>query len=112
MADGHHFLAMDFGAESGRGEVVTLARGRVTMEEVHRFANRPVRLGKTLHWDFLFLFAEILASLRACEQRGVKLSGIGAGGFRDGDAGQVTSMTVGCCEPIALPNCLALALQP
>jgi rhamnulokinase len=77
MADGHHFLAMDFGAESGRGEIVTLAGGKVTMEEVQRFPNRPVRLGKTLHWDFPFLFGEVLNSLRACAHRGVKLSGIG-----------------------------------
>ncbi len=77
MADGYHFLAMDFGAESGRGEIVTLADGRVTMEEVHRFANRPVRLGKTLHWDFPFLFAEVLTALRACAHKGVRLCGIG-----------------------------------
>jgi rhamnulokinase len=77
MTDGYHFLAMDLGAESGRGEIVTLSGGKVTMEEVHRFPNRPVRLGKTLHWDFPFLFGEILASLRACAHRGVKLSGIG-----------------------------------
>ena len=77
MSDGYQFLAMDLGAESGRGELVTLEGGKVRMEEVHRFANRPVRLGKTLHWDFPFLFAEVLASLRACAQRGVTPAAIG-----------------------------------
>ncbi len=76
MADEYHFLALDLGAESGRGEIVTLADGKVTMEEVHRFANRPVRLAGTLHWDVPFLFAELLAAIRAAAKRGVDLSSI------------------------------------
>ncbi len=76
MTSVYHFLALDLGAESGRGEIVTLQDGKVTMEEIHRWPNRPVRLGPTLHWDFPFLFAEILTSLRTCAHKGVKLSGI------------------------------------
>jgi len=76
MTDMHRFLALDLGAESGRGEIVTLKEGKVEMEEVHRFPNRPVRLGRTLHWDFPFLFAEVLTCLKTCDQRRVKLSGI------------------------------------
>jgi len=76
MADEHRFLALDLGAESGRGIVATLANGRISMEEVHRWPNRPVRLAGTLHWDFPFLFGEILASLQACAERGVKLEGV------------------------------------
>ncbi|MGB2822638.1 MAG: FGGY family carbohydrate kinase, partial [Phycisphaerae bacterium] len=76
MADEHRFLALDLGAESGRGEIVTLADGKVTMEEVHRFANRPVRLGSTLHWDFPSLYAEVLNAVRVCADRGVKLTSI------------------------------------
>ncbi len=72
----NHFLALDLGAESGRGELVTLRDGKVHMEEVHRFRNRPVRLGGTLHWDFPYLFGEVLEAIRACRQRGVKLSGL------------------------------------
>jgi len=72
----HKFLALDLGAESGRGEIVTLKDGRVTMEEIHRWPNRPVRLGNTLHWDFPFLFAEILATLKAVAHKGIVLDGI------------------------------------
>jgi rhamnulokinase len=72
-----HFLAMDYGAESGRGELVTLRKGRLALEEIHRFPNRPVRLAGTLYWDFPYLFAECLAAIRQCAQRGVKLAGIG-----------------------------------
>jgi rhamnulokinase len=68
---------MDLGAESGRGELVCLAGGKVSMEEVHRFPNRPVRLGGTLHWDFPFLFAEVVAALRAGAGKGLKILGIG-----------------------------------
>jgi rhamnulokinase len=73
MAEEHRFLALDLGAESGRGELVTLRDGKVHMEEVHRFANRPVRLGGTLYWDFPSLYAEVLAAMRVCAHRGVKL---------------------------------------
>ena len=76
MADTHQFLALDMGAESGRGELVTLRGGKVELEEVHRFANRPVRLAGTLHWDVPFLFAEIVETLRICGRRGIDLAGI------------------------------------
>jgi len=72
----NHFLALDLGAESGRGELVTLRDGKVHMEEVHRFWNKPVRLGGTLHWDFPYLFGEVLEAIRASRQRGVKLSAL------------------------------------
>ena len=71
------YLAFDLGAESGRGVLVHLVEGKVTMEEIHRFGNRPVRLGGTMYWDFPFLYAEILAGLKLCSERGVKPDGIG-----------------------------------
>ncbi len=77
MAKEKHFLAIDFGAESGRGIIVTLAAGKVSMEEIHRWPNRPVRLGGTLYWDFPYLYAEMLQAMRICGQRGVKPLSIG-----------------------------------
>ncbi len=73
----HQFLALDLGAESGRGELVTLRGDQVEMEEVHRFQNRPVRLAGTLYWDFPYLFAESLEAIRACVERGAKIEAIG-----------------------------------
>lgn len=57
--------AVDLGASSGR--VVRAAVGAESLEltEVRRFANEPVRLRGTLHWDVLGLYREILAGLRA-----------------------------------------------
>lgn len=76
MAERHEFLALDIGAESGRGMLVTLQGGRARMEELHRFPNRPVRLAGTLTWDFPFLYAEVLEALRRCTQKGVRPEGI------------------------------------
>ena len=71
------YLAIDLGAESGRGVLVTLKEGKVTLEEIHRFANRPVKLGSTLYWDFPFLFAEIVNTLKHCATHQIKLDAIG-----------------------------------
>jgi rhamnulokinase len=57
------FLAVDLGAESGRVVRGRLLDGRVTVEEVHRFGNRPVALPTGLHWDVLALFAELSAGI-------------------------------------------------
>ena len=58
-------LAVDLGAESGRVMAVEAAPGRVRLEELHRFPNRPVDVRGTLHWDILSLWAEV--------QRGISL---------------------------------------
>jgi len=71
------FLALDFGAESGRGELVALGDDKIQIEEIHRFPNRPVNLCGTLYWDFPFLFAELLATLRMVAEKNLSLSGIG-----------------------------------
>ncbi|GGO50277.1 carbohydrate kinase [Streptomyces daqingensis] len=39
--------------------------GTVELREVHRFPNRPVRTGGTLHWDVLALYQGVLDGLRA-----------------------------------------------
>ena len=57
------FLALDYGAGSGRAELVTLENGRLTAEEIHRFPNQPIRLGDTLYWDFPFLFDDMEESM-------------------------------------------------
>ena len=58
MAD--TFLAVDLGAESGRVIAGNLQR----FEVVHRFANTPVRIGDSLHWNILGLYEEIKAGIR------------------------------------------------
>ena len=71
-----NYLALDLGAESGRGVVGSFDGQRLTMEEVHRFGNAPVRVGDTLYWDSLRLFSELQTALKAAGQRGA-LSSLG-----------------------------------
>ena len=64
------FAAVDLGAQSGRVAVGRFDGERLTTSEVHRFANTPVRIGDTLHWDVLGLFRETLDGLRAAAAAG------------------------------------------
>ncbi|MDX1520301.1 MAG: rhamnulokinase family protein, partial [Anaerolineae bacterium] len=54
-----NFLAIDLGAESGRAVVGKFDGETLTLEEVHRFSNGPVRLLDSLYWNTLALFTEI-----------------------------------------------------
>jgi rhamnulokinase len=57
--------AVDLGAQSGRVAVGRFDGERLAVSEVHRFANTPVRVRGTLHWDILRLYEETLDGLRA-----------------------------------------------
>ncbi len=73
-----HFLAVDLGAESGRVMLATLEQSRLSLEELHRFPNTPVRLPDGLYWDSLGLFHEIVHGLTiAGRERHLEISGIG-----------------------------------
>jgi rhamnulokinase len=61
------YAAVDLGASSGRVMLARVGAGELSLRETHRFANRPVRVAGTLHWDVLGLYREILDGLRAAE---------------------------------------------
>ncbi|MBI1325047.1 rhamnulokinase [bacterium] len=63
MAMSDTFLAIDLGAESGRGILGSLAGDQLLLEEVHRFPNGPVRMLNTLHWDLPQLWAQIKTAI-------------------------------------------------
>jgi rhamnulokinase len=74
----NQFLAIDLGAETGRAMLGTLQDGQLTLEELHRFPNTPVRLPTGLYWDTLRLFHEIRHALFICgRERKLALDGIG-----------------------------------
>ncbi|MBQ8784052.1 MAG: rhamnulokinase [Clostridia bacterium] len=52
-------LAFDFGASSGRAIIGTFENGKISLQEVHRFSNDPVKVNGTLYWDVLRLLHEI-----------------------------------------------------
>lgn len=58
------YLAVDFGGGSGRVMAGRIVDGNVELSEVYRFANRQVKLGRHLYWDFPMLFDEMLCGLR------------------------------------------------
>src|SRR4051794_14708533 len=70
------FAAIDLGAESGRVAVGRLAGGRVWLDVVHRFENRPVRLPDGLRWNLLGLFSQALEGLEQAAAAG-PLAGVG-----------------------------------
>jgi rhamnulokinase len=52
--------------------------GELSLREVHRFPNEPVRVGGTLHWDVLALYRGVLEGLRAAGRvTGGRLAGVG-----------------------------------
>jgi rhamnulokinase len=74
---GSSFLAIDLGAESGRAMLARID-DQLTLEEIHRFSNGPVRVGDHIHWDVLRLWTEIQNGLRiAAHSEGGSLAGIG-----------------------------------
>ena len=71
------YLALDLGAESGRGLLGRFDGDRLTLEEVHRFPNGPVRMLDSLHWDVPRLFDEMKAALRKASSGHPGLDGVG-----------------------------------
>ena len=51
MGETIYNLAFDFGASSGRMILSKYADGKIELEELHRFSNDPVRVGKNFYWD-------------------------------------------------------------
>ncbi len=74
----HVYLAVDLGAESGRVVAGHFDGTRVSLEEIHRFANGPVNVRGSLFWDILRLWSDIKAGLaKAAQQYGERIAGIG-----------------------------------
>ncbi|MBR4297402.1 MAG: rhamnulokinase [Bacteroidaceae bacterium] len=71
------YLAADFGGGSGRVIAGWLNDGRLVMEEIHRFPNRQVRLGKHVYWDFPALFADMKDGLKKAAAKGYEVESIG-----------------------------------
>jgi rhamnulokinase len=72
-----NYLAIDLGAESGRLILGRLEAERLSLEEVHRFPNGPVRVHGHLYWDVLRMWSEILHGLRLAARSPGGLSSLG-----------------------------------
>ena len=72
------FLAFDLGAESGRAILGRFDGERISLSDVYRFPNIPVRLPDGLHWDVLHLWSEMMHGLTlAGKEHGNGLTGVG-----------------------------------
>ncbi|MBT4225861.1 MAG: rhamnulokinase [Opitutae bacterium] len=77
-----HYLACDFGAESGRLMLGTLNAGQLALEELHRFPNIPLEDSRHgLHWNVSQLFAEVQKGLKIAGERNLPISSISVDGW-------------------------------
>ena len=65
-----YYLAVDIGASSGRLILSSLENGKMTMEEIHRFANGNEKKNGHLTWDVEHLFEEIINGMKKCSDLG------------------------------------------
>lgn len=65
-----YYLAIDFGASSGRHILGHVEDGKILLEEVYRFDNGVEEKNGHLCWDFERLYQEILNGLRRCREIG------------------------------------------
>lgn len=72
------YLAVDFGAGSGRVMAGWQENHRLHLEEIHRFANQGLQINGTWHWNVGQQFSDILDGLkRAAERFGTRITSIG-----------------------------------
>src|SRR5271154_1520440 len=71
-----HYLACDLGADSGRLMLGTLADGKISIEELHRFPNGPVKTSGALHWNIDALFNELKTGLKKAAAKNLPIASI------------------------------------
>jgi rhamnulokinase len=70
--------AVDLGAQSGRVALGRFDGERLTVAELHRFPNVPVRAAGTLYWDVLRLYEGVLEGLAAAgRETGGRVDSVG-----------------------------------
>jgi rhamnulokinase len=71
-----HYLACDLGADSGRLMLGTLDHGKISLEELHRFPNGPVKTAGALHWNIDSLFNELQTGLKKAAARRLPIASV------------------------------------
>jgi sugar (pentulose or hexulose) kinase len=76
--EGKEYIAVDLGAESGRVMLGTVAADKLSLQEIHRFANEPIEEDGSLRWNFKALLSEVKAGIsKAVKGAEGQVSGIG-----------------------------------
>ena len=76
MSEPIYNLAFDFGASSGRMILSKFENGKIFLEELHRFQNEPVRIGKHFYWDTFRLFHELKQGLKKAAAKKIPIAGM------------------------------------
>jgi rhamnulokinase len=63
------FLAIDFGASSGRAILGVIHDQSIELKEIRRFTNPIIEVNGRLHWDLLSLYNQVIESLRDIRQQ-------------------------------------------
>lgn len=72
-----HFAAVDLGATSGRVILATIAVGKISMEEIHRFADPIIQMQGHFYWDFPAIYKSVVEGLAKIAASGVAIESIG-----------------------------------
>ncbi|MBQ4128108.1 MAG: rhamnulokinase [Alistipes sp.] len=72
-----HFAAVDLGATSGRVILATIAEGKISMEEIHRFADPIIQMQGHFYWDFPAIYKSVVEGLAKIVASGVAIESIG-----------------------------------
>ena len=72
-----NLAVVDLGAESGRVFLARYTGQELTLQEMHRFPNRPVRILGHLYWNLPALWQEILSGLRLARAAAGELHSVG-----------------------------------
>ena len=88
-----NYIGVDLGAESGR-----IILGRLSLDELHRFANAPVRSGGSLHWDTGAIVTEIKRGLQIAGELSLPIKSVscdswGLDYFLFDESGEIISPT-------------------
>ncbi|MGI8907977.1 MAG: rhamnulokinase [Candidatus Sumerlaeaceae bacterium] len=72
------YIAFDFGAESGRAIVGTIANGKLDLDVLHRFSTEGLVMQGRRQWDVTRMYAEMLTGLTAAARKyGPHFDGVG-----------------------------------
>jgi rhamnulokinase len=70
------FAAVDLGAQSGRVAVGRFDGEHLSVTEVHRFPNVPVKTADTLNWDILGLYRDVIDGLAAAAREAGRVDSV------------------------------------
>jgi len=71
------FLAIDLGASSGRAIQGAIQNGRLELKEIRRFPNPMIEVNGRLYWDLLYLYNQIIESLKEIKSQQLNITSIG-----------------------------------